>query len=98
MRRSERGDTVANDGNAHDDISMMDRIAVTPNTNITNASDGNEHHDDTVTDVITNTGDIMSDTASISALPSQNMGTVYFDGLRRPARINAVLEVYNLSY
>ena len=26
------------------------------------------------------------------------MDTVYVDGLRRSARINAVLEVYNLSY
>ena len=49
-------------------------IAVT-NTNITNPSNDNEHHDDAVTAVITDTGYIMSDTASTSALPSQNMGT-----------------------
>ena len=53
MKQLEQGATAENDGDAHDDISIMDRIEVTPNTNITNPSDDNEHHNYTVTDVIT---------------------------------------------
>ena len=68
----------------------MPRITVTPNTNITNPSDdnntqcdNNEHHNDIVTDVIIDTCSTMNDPPSTSTLPSDNMGTVYFDGLRR---------------
>ena len=33
-----------------------------------------------------------------STCTMENMGTIYVDGLRRSARINPVLELYNLSF
>ena len=98
MRRSKQGTTAADDGNAHDDINIMDWIAVTRPTNISNPSDGNitrlddnKHSNDIVTDFITDTGSFMSDTPSTSNLQLENMSTVYVDCLRQTARINAVL-------